>query len=306
MAGVTVKFLFESRDIDPVTLAHVRVTLCFLTSGLVLGVVKPRLLKVRLADLPFLAFYGLFGITATQIAYYYAIHESSVAVAIFLQFLAPILTSLYEVFILRRRPGRFTFAVLALAVGGALLLVFGKGGGLSSSGLGVVWGLVSAGAMASYTLIGRVAVSRYNPWTLLFWATGMSSLFWAIVHPVWVVLTRPWTAVDWGFFLYLAVFTTFVPFGLYLTGLKHIGATSAVVTSGLEPVWATVLAALLLGEEVTIGQVLGCLSILAAIVSLQVLPGAAIADPAPTGGTAAGGASAGGTAAGGASAGGRQ
>lgn len=262
------------------TLAQIRVTLCFLTSGLVLGIVKPSLLKVRLADLPFLAFYGLFGITATQITYYYAIHESSVAVAIFLQFMAPIPTAFYEILVLRRRPGRFTFAILALAAGGALLLLFGRGGGLGSSTLGVVWGLVSAVALASYTLIGRVGVSRYNPWTLLFWATGMSSLLWAIVHPVWLVLARPWTTLDWGFFLYLAVFTTFVPFGLYLTGLKHIGATSAIVTTSLEPVWATVLAALLLGEAVTARQVLGCLSILAAIISLQAIPGAAIVDRA--------------------------
>lgn len=260
------------------TLAQIRVTLCFLTSGLVLGIVKPSLLKVRLVDLPFMAFYGLFGITTTQITYYYAIHESSVAVAIFLQFMAPIPTAFYEILVLRRRPGRFTFAILALAAGGALLLLFGRGGGLGSSTLGVVWGLVSAVALASYTLIGRVGVSRYNPWTLLFWATGMSSLLWAIVHPVWLVLARPWTTLDWGFFLYLAVFTTFVPFGLYLTGLKHIGATSAIVTTSLEPVWATVLAALLLGEAVTARQVLGCLSILAAIISLQAIPGAAIVD----------------------------
>jgi len=261
-----------------VTLAQIRVTLCFLTSGLVLGIVKPSLLKVRLVDLPFMAFYGLFGITTTQITYYYAIHESSVAVAIFLQFMAPIPTAFYEILVLRRRPGRFTFAILALAAGGALLLLFGRGGGLGSSTLGVVWGLVSAVALASYTLIGRVGVSRYNPWTLLFWATGMSSLLWAIVHPVWLVLARPWTTLDWGFFLYLAVFTTSVPFGLDLTGLKHIGATSAIVTTSLEPVWATVLAALLLGEAITARQVLGCLSILAAIISLQAIPGAAIVD----------------------------
>lgn len=277
VAGVTVKFLFVSRNLDPVALAQVRVTLCFLTSLVVLGLARPRLLRIKAGELPFLAFYGLCGITATQITYYLAIHESNVAVAIFLQFLAPILTSIYEVVILRRRPGRFTALVLALAVGGAVLLVLG-GGAVSATRLGITWGLISAVALAAYTLIGREGVRRMDPWTLLVGATGMSALFWAIVHPVWLLPFGSWNLVDWGFFLYLAVFTTFLPFGLYLTGLRYIGATSAIVAATLEPVWATVLAGLFLGEGLAFVQVAGCLSILTAIVSLQALPGAAIVD----------------------------
>ena len=283
VAGVIVKFLYRSRDIDPVTLTQLRVTLCFLCGGLFLAVLKPRLLRIRLADLPFVALYGLVGITSTQITYYCAIHESSVSVAIFLQFCAPILTCLYEILFQHRRPGRFTFPVLALAIGGALLLLFGRGGRPAAPAAGIAWGVASAFALATYTLIGRSAVRRLNPWTLLFWSTGISSLFWAVVHPVRLVLATPWTPVDWGFFLYLAVFTTFVPFGLYLTGLKSIGATTAIVTGGLEPVWATVLAGLVLGEGLAVGQILGCLAILTAVVSLQVLPGAAITDARPAG-----------------------
>lgn len=277
-AGVTVKFMFVSMDVDPITLAQLRVSLSSLIGGAALALLRPKSLRIRLSDLPFLGFYGAICLTSTQITYYWAIHEASVAVAIFLQFLAPILTAVYEVLVLGRRPGKMTGPVLAAAVGGSLLLVLGRGGGLAASPLGIVAGLASAVALGLYTLVGRHGVDRYDPWTLVFWGSVASALFWAFVRPPWALLAHPWTAADWGFFLYLAVVATLIPFGLFLTGLRYIGATSAIVTGTLEPVWATILAGIALRERVGPAQAAGCLLILAAIIALQLAPGAAITD----------------------------
>jgi drug/metabolite transporter (DMT)-like permease len=281
-AGVTVKYLFTSIDIDPVTLAQMRVSLSCIIGGIALAVLRPRALRVRLADLPFLAFYGAVCLTGTQITYYWAIHESSVAVAIFLQFLAPILTSLYEVAVLKRRPGKMTGVVLLAAVGGSLLLLFGQGDGVASSPLGLLAGLVSAVALALYTLVGQRGVHRYDPWTLVVFGAAASSLLWAFVKPPWTLLAHPWTPANWGFFLYLAVVTTLLPFGLFLTGLRHIGPTSAILTATIEPVWATILAGLVLGEEIGWAQAAGCALILASIIALRFVPGAAITDKPET------------------------
>jgi drug/metabolite transporter, DME family len=60
-----------------------------------------------------------------------------------------------------------------------------------------------------------------------------------------------------------------VPFSLYFSGLQHLDPTRAVVTSCLEPVFAILLTALLLGEGVSSIQVLGMLIVLAATVLVQ-------------------------------------
>ena len=275
------KFIFTSRDIDPITLVQFRMTLTCLIVGLGLAVTRPGLLRVKVADLPFLAAYGVFGLVGTQTTYYFAIRESTIAVAIFLEFLAPILTAVYEIRVYKRRPGKATFAVLAVALVGSFLLVRGPGGGLATTPAGLVFGLASAFALAFYSLAGRVGLTKYGPWTLLFWGMAAGSLLWAVVQPPWVVLARHWTGADWGFFLYLAVFSSAIPFGLFLTGLRQVGATSAVLTATLEPVWATFLAALFLRETLAPLQVAGCVFILGAIVALQVVPGAALEDRSP-------------------------
>lgn len=278
VAGVAVKFFFNTTSIDPLTLVQFRVTLATAVVGAALAARRPGLLRLERGDIRFFALYGTLGLASTQFFYYVAIRESGVAVAIFLQFLAPVFSALYEMVILGRRGGPATGPVLALSLGGALLLVLGRGEGVRTTPLGVVAGLAAALALAYYTVAGRRVLDRMSPWTLLFWGMAAASLFWAVIQPPWVALARPLGARDWGFFAYLAVFSTAIPFGLYLTGLRHVGPTTAILTGGLEPVWATGLAAIWLGEVPTAVQMVGCALILGAVVALQVVPGATLAD----------------------------
>lgn len=279
LAAVAVKFMFVNHEADPVVLSQFRLTLTAVGVGLVLALVRPALLRVRRSDLPFLALYGTAGFAGVQIFYYLAIQAGNVAVAIFLQFLAPVFTALYEVTVLGRRPGPVTYGVLVLAIGGSAFLVFGRdGGGMAISPLGLLAGLVAAVFLAFYGLAGRYGVRRFNSWTLLFWGMCFGSLLWAVVRPPWVVWAQPPSAMDWAFYAYLAVFATALPFGLFLWGLRHIGATSAIIVGTLEPVWATVLSHLFLHDRLSLLQLLGALLILTAVIALQVVPGAALED----------------------------
>lgn len=283
VAGIAVKFMFVSRNSDPFTLVQFRMTLTFLVAGLGLACVRPDLLKVKLSDLPLIAAYGTLGLALPQISYYWAIHESDVAVGIFLEFTAPVFTAVYEIVALKARAGWATYAVLAAAMGGSLLLLLGRPGALlATTPLGLAAGLTSALSLAASTLMGRAGVRKHNSWTLLVWGMGAGSLLWAVARPPWVALAQPPSAADWAFFGYLAVFSGAIPFGLYLIGLRYIGATPALITCTLEPVWATFLAFAILGEKLAVAQVVGCLLILGAIISLQAVPGAALAVDSET------------------------
>jgi drug/metabolite transporter (DMT)-like permease len=62
---------------------------------------------------------------------------------------------------------------------------------------------------------------------------------------------------------------TVIPFGLFLQGMKYIRATRASITSTLEPVVAGVVSYLLLGENLLSLQIIGGISVIAAIILLQ-------------------------------------
>jgi drug/metabolite transporter (DMT)-like permease len=60
-----------------------------------------------------------------------------------------------------------------------------------------------------------------------------------------------------------------IPFSFYFAGLQHLDATRAIVTACLEPVWAILLTALILGELVSPIQVVGIVVVLAATILVQ-------------------------------------
>jgi drug/metabolite transporter (DMT)-like permease len=57
------------------------------------------------------------------------------------------------------------------------------------------------------------------------------------------------TPRDFGWLLVLALGCTLLPFSLSLLALRHMSAFAAQMAINLEPVYAIVLAALLLGEQ---------------------------------------------------------
>ena len=66
-----------------------------------------------------------------------------------------------------------------------------------------------------------------------------------------------------------SIMSMLVPFSLYFTGLQHLDPTRAIVTACLEPVWAILLTAMILGELVSPIQVVGIGVVLAATILVQ-------------------------------------
>lgn len=277
ISGATAKYLFAARSVDPLLLVQVRMGLSTLLLAAVLAIFSPRLLRISRADLPFLALWGTMGMAMVQFSYFFTISKTSVATAIFLQYLSPILTALYAKVVGRERLGIVVVSCLGLALCGSYLLIFGGGGQLLVTPIGLISGLLSAVFMSFYTIMGRKGVGgQLNSWTLLCWGLGLGSLFWVAVDAVLWLAGSPLetagafsSASMWGFYLFIAVFATIVPFGLFLIGLRSIQPTQATITGMLEPVVAGVAAFLALGEALSAAQVMGGALIVTAVCLLQ-------------------------------------
>jgi drug/metabolite transporter (DMT)-like permease len=276
IAGAAAKYLFASREVPPFLLVQVRMGLSFAILALVLGAVAPRLLRLQRSDMGFFALWGILGMALVQFTYLFTISETNVATAIFLQYLAPIVTAVYAWRFERQRLSRLLVSCLSLAMGGSLLLIFGGTVRLLVSPLGLASGLASAGFMSFYTIYGSKRVGRLSPWTLLCYGLGFGFAFWLLVDAGLALAGRPAAGLHllgsgamWAFFAYIAILATIVPFGLYLTGLRSISPTQATITGMLEPVVGGIAAFLALGESLRVAQVLGGALIVAAVILLQ-------------------------------------
>jgi len=116
----------------------------------------------------FAAAYGLVAVALCQFAYFNAVERLSVAVALLLEYLAPVLTVGY-LWVRGARPGRLTLLGVVLALAG-LLLVLDVFGGVRLSLVGVLWGLAAAGGLVGYFLLSAHEHEESLPPLVLAWA----------------------------------------------------------------------------------------------------------------------------------------
>ena len=293
--GLTAKWLFSDPSpataswpvpplgihIEPTVLAAGRAFSAFVLLLVALAVGRRRDLVISRRDVPFFAVFGVAGLAMVHYTYFKTISLTSVATAILLEYLAPVIVLAVGVAFMRHK---FTWALpagVALSLAGCALVVGAVGGeGLIVSAQGIAWGLSSAGFFAAYSLMGTYAAGRYSPYTTLVWGLGFAALFWMVALGPGAVLGIFADGKSAVAVLFMAIASTVVPFAAFLTALKHIAPTNATVTSTVEPFLAAIGAFLLFGESLSLIQMLGGVLVVLAIVVVQ-LPGAGVPASLP-------------------------
>ncbi|MEV6206404.1 EamA family transporter [Kitasatospora sp. NPDC051914] len=226
------------------------------------------------------------GLTVFQAAYFVAVQQTGLAVATVVTLgSAPVLIAIGARLAMGERLG----GAGAVAVGGALaglaVLVLGDGGSGEVRPAGVLWALVSASGYGCITLytrwLGR-AGERQSASSTTLWSFAVCTvclLPFALaegVLPQAEGLGR--TAL---LLVYLASVPTALAYGLYFAGAAVVRATTASVIALIEPVSATVIAVLLLGEHLTPAAAAGTAVLLASVTGLAVAETRPAARPRP-------------------------
>ena len=122
---------------------------------------------------------------------------------------------------------------------------------------------------ALYSIFGKHALERYAPWTVVTYAMGFGAAFLLLAQSPASLRPVLTPSPLWGWLTALALGPTVGAFGLYTLGLRRVPASAASIVATLEPVTATILSFLFLGERFAPPQVLGGLMIIAGVVLLS-------------------------------------
>lgn len=267
--GTAGKALFNA-GMSPFTLVQTRVTMASLIMIVVLSLMKSSLLKIPARDILYFLLFGSVFMALMQLSYFMAISKIQVAEAILVQYLAPVLVAAYSMLFWRERMTCRKVLALVLSLAGCYLVVGGYSLRiLSMNRQGIIWALLSALAFASTTLLSEKGMQRHNPWTALTYALLFSALTLNALQRPLLILSGTYTLTQWAAILYIVVFGTLIPFGLYLVGVNYIRSTRTIITATLEPIAAALFAFLLLGERLSFLQILGGTSVISAIILLQ-------------------------------------
>jgi drug/metabolite transporter (DMT)-like permease len=163
--------------------------------------------------------------------------------------LGPAFLAFIEPWVARRRfDPRELLIAIAVVPGVALV----AGGVPAHMRLGIAVGVLSALFVALFGSLNKRLVEHGDPLTVTCIELGTGALFLTVLAPLMphtgaaFVLPSPHDAT---LLLILAFGCTLLPFSLALVALRHISAFATQMITNLEPVYAIVLAILLLGEQ---------------------------------------------------------
>ncbi|MBZ5678958.1 MAG: DMT family transporter [Acidobacteriia bacterium] len=263
------------RPIEPVILSQTRTTFSLMVLLPILLVARGwRQIKLPRPDLIQCLILGMFGVAASNYFYYVAIQKTNVAIAIILQYTAPVWVLLYVVARGQQKLSMRKVAAVALAITGIVLVIgiVGANGSAPSIRLnsyGILAALLASFSFAFYNVGGHSILARYDRWRVLLWTLTSAAAFWMIVNPPWKIAAAHYAAAEWAFLFLFSMLSVLGPFSLYFLGLQHLEPTRAIIASCLEPVFSILLAAALLGEVMRPIQSVGIVLVLAAIVIVQ-------------------------------------
>jgi drug/metabolite transporter (DMT)-like permease len=228
---------------------------------------------------------GAVGYAAQAGGYFGALTRIDASLTALLLYVYPALVFLGAVALRRDHIDRRRIVALALATGGAVLVLAGSGTG-DLDALGVALGLSAAVAYSVYILVADGVTRHIEPFHLsALIATGAAATLWT-AGLVSGSLDLGFDAGGWGWIAGLALFSTVLPISAFLAGLPKVGPATASIVSTVEPMVSVGMAMVWFGERLGVIQIAGGALVLAAVVLLAVnvrgrVPAAEPAGPAP-------------------------
>lgn len=268
--GVTTQALYRSTATNPLSVGFFRLAIAAPALGLGCALVLGRRsVRIARADLARIALIGLM-LAQYQACFFAAITRVGVAVATLVTLcLAPIIIAVLSAVLLRERPTRRALVALACALVG-IALVVGRGAASSRTGAdlgGVLLACASGSGYAVMALAGRSVAKCYHPLQINAVAFAVGAL---VLLPLALatgfVVSYP--ANGWLLLTYLGLVPTALAYALFLSGMRSTPATVASILTLLEPLTATMLAALLFGERLGALGLLGAALLLLAMIVL--------------------------------------
>jgi drug/metabolite transporter (DMT)-like permease len=273
LGGVAAKVLREA-DMDAFRLTQIRST----GAGLILlafAIIKGKdQLRARKEEIKDLILFGIIGVAAVTSFYFFAIKYLFVSVALIIEFTASIWIALYLKFVKKKHISPIMWLGIACAFFG-LILVSQIWSGSTLHPLGVAVAFADAFALSYYFITAERLTQTRSSLSLMTWGIGVAAIFWAIILPWWSFpfeyLTDSYSlsgnlsgynAPGWALLLWIIIIGTVIPYLLTVTGIRELSAGTSSVIGMIEPIFAGVIAWIILNEALSGIQLVGCAVVL--------------------------------------------
>ena len=249
------------REFPPLLLAGLRICLAGLFM-LPAYALRKGAASWSMRDLPMLIYLGLFGVTLNQLFFIIGLSRTSVVHSALIIAMTPIFVLVIAALIKQeqitvRKAAGMLIAVIGVGILNALPASTAPGA--SPTLLGDLFVFLAGVTFAMFTVLSKKISLRHSSITVNTFAyvSGTLALAPLVIWQSCSFSYRMVSPAGWSSLVYMALFPSVICYLIYYYALSHISASRVSAFSYLQPVVATLLAALTLGERVTLPLVAG-------------------------------------------------
>lgn len=252
------------RDVPPLTLAFLRFAQGSLVLYIGLRVFRKNLLTVDRRDLPLLAGLGLLFFTIFAITFNAGMQYTAASRAAVILATMPLWTLIISRVAARGRLETRQIVGVLTSFAGVAVVMLNRGGAEASSLRGDALLLTTALCGAIYNVLAKRALERYGGVTTTFYAMMFGTLFLlpfslgglnlGVLHGETLALV-----------IFLGVFGGALGFSLWTSALRQLSPTQVSVYINLNPIAATLLAATMLHEQLSLSFLVGFIAVAAGV-----------------------------------------
>lgn len=218
------------------------------------------------------ALLGILNIPINQFFFLIGISYTSAPNVSLAYALTPIFVFIIAVIFLKEKVSYLKIIGIAVAVGGAIVLLSEKGFNFSSDSMkGDLFALMASLSWGLYTIVGRNFTRKYGAIYATALAMASGTIFFI---PVFFIFDGNLdlsniTILSWGQIFYLGSITSGLGYALWFYALKKMEASKLAVFNNLQPALTALLAFLIFGTQITPYFIAGGTMIVAGVILTQ-------------------------------------
>jgi drug/metabolite transporter (DMT)-like permease len=210
---------------------------------------------------------GAVGYAAMSYLFLFGVNLTGAGLGALILYIYPALVVALAATVMDERITRLTVAAALLAVVGVGLVATGQPVRVDPLGVGVL--LLAAGVYATYIVLSRHVLQTVSAPALSAHVIPAASVTFVAYTLLTGTFTIPATPYEWGIVVGVAALATAVPILTFFAAVSIVGASRTSVVSTFEPVFTVALGALVLGESLTLGSIVGGSAVLAGVLLIQ-------------------------------------
>jgi drug/metabolite transporter (DMT)-like permease len=210
---------------------------------------------------------GILNVCVSMLSLQWGVYFSEAGLAAIIMGSNPLFVGVFAVIILREKMHLRTIVCMLFGLVGLSLVIFGKVDISNAKNIyfGVAFSVIASVTFALYTVLSIKQIKKSN--SLVF--NAISFFAGATVLFIYMLATGKVVLIPIGSpllgLIYLGIFVTGFAYILYFQGLKKVSAAVGTSFFMLKPVFASMLAYLLLRETLTMIQIVGVCVVIVAL-----------------------------------------